>query len=85
MVRLHLLPPPVSFFTLGGITQLVEWLLCKQHVAGSNPTTSTKLRFRLLGAVRWGFVAFGLILNDFFSCLRLNFFDKLPTIEKRKS
>ena len=25
----------------GGITQLVEWLLCKQHVAGSNPTTST--------------------------------------------
>ena len=25
----------------GGITQLVEWLLCKQHVAGSNPATST--------------------------------------------
>ena len=25
----------------GGITQLVECLLCKQNVAGSNPTTST--------------------------------------------
>ena len=38
MVRFHLLPPTLQ----GGITQLVEWLLCKQHVAGSNPTTSTK-------------------------------------------
>ena len=66
MVRLHLLPPPVSIFTLGGITQLVEWLLCKQHVAGSNPTTSTKFSF------------------DFFPCLRLVIFDKLPMIEKRK-
>ena len=27
--------------THGGITQLVECLLCKQNVAGSNPTTST--------------------------------------------
>ena len=26
---------------IGGITQLVECLLCKQNVAGSNPTTST--------------------------------------------
>ena len=26
---------------LGGIAQLVEHLLCKQRVAGSNPTTST--------------------------------------------
>ena len=25
---------------------MVEWLLCKQHVAGSNPTTSTSLRQR---------------------------------------
>ena len=28
--------------THGGITQLVECLLCKQKVAGSNPVTSTK-------------------------------------------
>ena len=28
----------------GGITQLVECLLCKQNVAGSNPTISTNLR-----------------------------------------
>lgn len=27
----------------GGITQLVECLLCKQKVAGSNPVTSTML------------------------------------------
>ena len=39
MVRFHLLPPVDTL--RGGITQLVEWLLCKQHVAGSNPTTST--------------------------------------------
>ena len=28
----------------GGIAQLVEHLLCKQRVAGSNPTTSTGKR-----------------------------------------
>ncbi len=28
----------------GGIAQLVEHLLCKQRVAGSNPTTSTRKR-----------------------------------------
>ena len=38
MVRFHLLPPK---YLSGGITQLVECLLCKQNVAGSNPTTST--------------------------------------------
>ena len=43
MVRLHLLPPK-SEIPRGDITQLVEWLLCKQHVAGSNPTISTNLR-----------------------------------------
>ena len=26
---------------LGGITQLVEWLPCMQHVAGSTPAAST--------------------------------------------
>ena len=44
MVRFHLLPPTLCH---GGITQLVEWLLCKQHVAGSNPTTSTNIKHRL--------------------------------------
>ena len=32
----------IAFLLLhGGITQLVECLLCKQDVAGSNPATST--------------------------------------------
>ena len=41
MVRFHLLPP--KKYLSGGITQLVECLLCKQNVAGSNPTTSTSM------------------------------------------
>ena len=32
---------PFNFLN-GGITQLVECLLCKQNVSGSSPTTSTK-------------------------------------------
>ena len=39
MVRFHLLPPIA--IPRGDITQLVECLLCKQNVAGSNPTIST--------------------------------------------
>ena len=33
----------LSEHLIGGITQLVECLLCKQNVAGSNPTTSTSV------------------------------------------
>jgi len=32
----------LGFFVFGGIAQLVERLLCKQDVAGSNPVASTK-------------------------------------------
>ena len=52
MVRFHLLPPVDTL--RGGITQLVEWLLCKQHVAGSNPTTSTNLS--LVSGTRVGYL-----------------------------
>ena len=35
----------VPVFVLGGIAQLVEHMLCKHGVAGSNPTTSTQKGF----------------------------------------
>ena len=36
-----------AFFISGGIAQLVEHMLCKHGVAGSNPTTSTPWRLTL--------------------------------------
>ena len=35
-------PRGPTFFLYGGIAQLVERMLCKHEVAGSNPTISTK-------------------------------------------
>ena len=36
----------------GGITQLVEWQLCKLQVAGSNPAASTRRTGRVAQLVR---------------------------------
>ncbi len=36
-------PPPSGHLGHGGMAQLVERLLCKQDVAGSNPATSTSV------------------------------------------
>lgn len=54
---------------IGGITQLVEWLLCKQHVAGSNPTTSTNCQFSTSRfAYRIDFVDAVLLFNQTVFC-----------------
>ena len=34
---------PNQILKIGGLAQLVERLLCKQEVSGSNPLSSTKL------------------------------------------
>ena len=51
------IPSPFTFrpSPFGGIAQLVERLLCKQEVAGSNPTASTSNIGTILKDVRFAY------------------------------
>jgi hypothetical protein len=48
---------------MGGIAQLVERLLCKQDVSGSNPLTSTKQNAKIQHGNRYRFSK--MLLLDF--------------------